>query len=63
MKAKVVTKEKKKLQGEARDDPSTTATALLALSETRAEGTHGSLGNPYPTPKITTVEVIAGNEP
>ncbi len=79
MTAKVVNAEKSTLQGEARDDPSTTATALLALSEARAEGTHGSLGNTYPPPKITNarrersrkiansknknVNVTAGNEP
>jgi hypothetical protein len=79
MTAKVVNAEKTTLQGEGRDDPSTTATALLALSEARAEGTHVSLGNTYPPPKITNarkerarkiansknknVNVTAGNEP
>jgi hypothetical protein len=53
MTAEVANATKKTLQGEGRDDPSTTATALLALSEARAKGTHVSLGNTYPPPKKT----------
>jgi len=76
---KVVNDEKTTLLGEGQDDPSTTATVLIALSETRAEGTHGSLGNTYPPPNITkarkerarkiakstnqNVNVTGGNEP
>jgi hypothetical protein len=53
MTAEVANATQKTLQGEGRDDPSTTATALLALSEARAEGTHVSLGNTHAPPKKT----------
>jgi hypothetical protein len=55
MTVKVANAEKNTLQGEGRDDSSTTATALLALSEARAEGTHVFLGNTCPPPNKTNL--------